>query len=102
LALTLEKEQRLRNAGLFDLFEKERALWKAMAREAYSYTKRYVERANARVRVDDVVGPLIEALKVTGNLEEHLDDKKLKEKYWVAWFGELILEQLWDELTKTR
>ncbi len=69
-----------------------------MAQEAYSYTKLYVERAKAQVRVDDVVGPLVEALKVTGKLEEHLDDKKLKEKYWVAWFGELILELLWDEL----
>jgi hypothetical protein len=100
MALTLEKEQRLRNAGFFDLFERERPLWKAMAEEAYSYTKLYVERARARVRVDDVVGPLVEALKVTGKLEEHLDERKLKEKYWVAWFGELILEQLWGELTK--
>jgi hypothetical protein len=100
MALTLEKEQRLRNAGFFDLFERERPLWKAMAEEAYSYTKLYVERARARVRVDDVVGALVEALKVTGKLEEHLDERKLKEKYWVAWFGELILEQLWGELTK--
>jgi hypothetical protein len=100
MALTLEKEQRLRNAGFFDLFERERPLWKAMAEEAYSYTKLYVGRARARVRVDDVVGPLVEALKVTGKLEEHLDERKLKEKYWVAWFGELILEQLWGELTK--
>jgi hypothetical protein len=100
MALTLEKEQRLRNAGFFDLFERERPLWKAMAEEACSYTKLYVERASARVRVDDVVGPLVEALKVTGKLEEHLDERKLKEKYWVAWFGELILEQLWGELTK--
>jgi hypothetical protein len=100
MALTLEKEQRLRNAGFFDLFERDRPLWKAMAREAYSYTKLYVERAKAQVRVDDVVGPLVEALKVTGTLEEHLDERKLKEKYWVAWFGELILEQLWGELTK--
>jgi hypothetical protein len=100
MALTLEKEQRLRNAGFFDLFERERPLWRAMAEEAYLYTKLYVERASARVRVDDVVGPLVEALKVTGKLEEHLDERKLKEKYWVAWFGELILEQLWGELTK--
>jgi hypothetical protein len=100
MGLTLEKEQRLRNAGFFHLFEKERPLWKAMAQEAYTYTKLYVERAKARVRTDDVIGPLVEALKVTGKLEEHLDDKKLKEKYWVAWFGELILEQLWDELKK--
>jgi hypothetical protein len=100
MALTLEKEQRLRNAGFFDLFERERPLWKAMAEEAYLYTKLYVERASARVRVDDVVGPLVGALKVTGKLEEHLDERKLKEKYWVAWFGELILEQLWGELTK--
>jgi hypothetical protein len=100
VALTLEKEQRLRNAGFFDLFEKERPLWKDMAQEAYGYTKLYVERARAKVRMDDVIGPLAEALKVTPKLEEHLDQKKLKEKYWVAWFGELILEQLWGELTK--
>jgi hypothetical protein len=100
MALTLEKEQRLRNAGFFDLFEKERPLWTAMAQEAYSYTKLYVGRAKAQVRMDDVVGPLAEALKVTGTLEEYLDEKKLKEKYWVAWFGELIVEKLWNELKK--
>jgi hypothetical protein len=100
MALTLEKEQRLRNAGFFDLFEKEKSLWRAMAQEAYSYTKLYVERAKAQVRMDDVVGPLVEALKVTGKLDEYLDAKKLKEKYWVAWFGELIVEKLWSELRK--
>ena len=100
MALTLEKEQRLRNAGFFELFEKERPLWKAMAQEAYSYTKRYVERAKAQVRMDDVVAPLVEALKVTGKLEEHVDERKLKEKYWVAWFGELILERVWSELKR--
>ena len=100
MALTLEKEQRLRNAGMFDLFEKEKPLRKAMAKEAYSYTKLYGERAKAQVRMDDVVGPLIEGLKVTGKLEEHLDEKKLKEKYWVAWFAELIVEKLWNELKR--
>jgi hypothetical protein len=100
MALTLEKEQRLRNAGFFDLFEKEKPLWTAMAQEAYGYTKLYVGRAKAQVRMDDVVGPLAEALKVTGTLEEYLDEKKLKEKYWVAWFGELIVEKLWNELKK--
>ncbi|MGH2555613.1 MAG: hypothetical protein ACRDHO_07855, partial [Actinomycetota bacterium] len=86
MALTLEKEQRLRNAGLFDLFEKENPLWTAMAKEANSYTKLYVERAKAQVRMDDVVGPLSEALRVTRTLAEYLDQRKLKEKYWVEWF----------------
>jgi hypothetical protein len=100
MALTLEKEQRLRNAGFFDLFEREKSLWTAMAREAYSYTKLYVERAKAQVRMDDVVGPLAEGLRVTGTLAEYLDARKLKEKYWVEWFGELIVEKLWSELRK--
>jgi hypothetical protein len=100
MALTLEKEQRLRNAGLFDLFEKENPLWTAMAKEAYSYTKLYVERAKAQVRMDDVVGPLSEALRVTSTLAEYLDERKLKEKYWVEWFAELIVEKLWNELKK--
>lgn len=100
MALTLEEEQRLRNASLVDLFKKHRALWKEMAEQAYGYTRTFVGRAKAEVRVDDVVESLEAALRVTAVLTQALAQKKLRERYWVKFFADLILEELWDELGK--
>jgi len=100
LALTLEEEQRLRNASLVTLFKDNRALWKEMAEQAYQYTETFVRRAGAEVRVDDVVGSLVSGLRVTSVLADYLAGKKLRERYWVSFFADLILEELWDELGK--
>lgn len=100
VALTLEEEQRLANASLVKLFNKDRNLWKEMAEQAYGYTKTFVKRAGAEVRVDDVVGSLVSGLRVTTVLTDYLASKKLREKYWVAFFADFILEKLWGELGK--
>jgi len=98
MALTLEEEQRLKNASLVKLFDDNRALWKEMAEQAFSYTETFVQRAGADVRVDDVVGSLVSGLRVTSVLMDYLAAKKLREKYWVSFFADLVLEELWNEL----
>jgi hypothetical protein len=94
MALNQEKLQALKNAGLVKLFNDEKKLWRVTARKAYTYTKTYV----SEVRVDDVILPLIPALAVTDTLQKFLAAKKLKQKYWTEYFGDLILDELWDEL----
>jgi hypothetical protein len=98
MALTLEKEQRLTSVGLVGLFNDHRQLWKEMAQQAHDYVKQYVDRASATVRIDDVVGVLVPALRVTDILTAKLAEKKLTQKYWADWFGDYVLEKVWNEI----
>jgi hypothetical protein len=98
MALNLFKEVRLRDAGLTELFESELELWRAMARQAYSYVSSYIEASGARIRPDDVVPALQPVLEVTPELRQFLDREKLRQQYWYEWFAELVIDRFWDEL----
>lgn len=100
MALTAEEIQNLRNASLIDFFNAHKDLYIAKATRAYQYTKQYVEAAGEPVRVDDVAGPLVLALKVGDPLIGYLARKKLTQKYWYNWFADYVLDQLWAEVAK--
>ena len=95
MALSLNKLKRLDDAGLVRLFEDDRRLWSAMARDAYVYTAKFV---GADVRPDDVVPTLVPALEVSDRLRTFLAQKKLTQNYWYTWFAELMIDRLWSQL----
>jgi hypothetical protein len=95
VALNLNKLKRLEDAGLADLFENDRKLWTAMAKDAYSYTRKFV---GLEVRPDDLVPTLVPALEVSDRLRTFLARKKLTQNYWYTWFAELIIDRLWADL----
>jgi hypothetical protein len=95
VALSLNKLKRLDDAGLSDLFEEDRKLWTAMAKDAYAYTRRFI---GAEVRPDDVVPTLVPALEVSDRLRTFLASRKLTQQYWYTWFAELIVDRLWADL----
>jgi hypothetical protein len=95
VALSLNKLKRLDDAGLTGLFEDDRKLWTAMAKDAYSYTRKFV---GAEVRPDDIVPTLVPALEVSDRLRTFLAARKLSQNYWFTWFAELIVDQLWPAL----
>jgi hypothetical protein len=95
VALSLNKLKRLDDAGLVGLFENDRKLWTAMARDAYSYTRKFV---GSEVRPDDVVPTLVPALEVSDRVRTFLAEKKLTQQYWYTWFAELLVDRLWDRL----
>jgi hypothetical protein len=98
MALNLVKELRLEDAGLIELFENELELWRAMARQAFTYAAGYIEASGSRIRQDDVVPALQPVLEVTPELRLFLDREKLRQQYWYEWFEELVIDRLWDEL----
>lgn len=100
MALTAEEIQSLRNALLIDFFNEHRDLYLAKSKSAYQYAKAYVDAAHEPVRVDDVAGPLVLALKVGDPLVAYLAKKKLTQKYWYNWFADYILDQVWKEVSK--
>ena len=95
MALSLNKLKRLGDAGLVELFEEDRKLWTAMAKDAYSYTRKFV---GSEVRPDDVVPTLVPALEVSDRLRTYLASRKLTQNYWYVWFAELLVDRLWPDL----
>ena len=98
MALSLNKLKRLGDAGLTDLFEADRKLWAAMAKDAYVYTNKFVRGSGNAVRPDDVVPTLTPALEVSDRLRTYLAERKLTQNYWYTWFAELIVDRLWSDL----
>lgn len=98
MALTAKKVQDLTDRGFVDLFNQHKALWEAKVKEAYGYTKAFVEAAGLPVRPDDVITLLVPALELSDEFRAFLEDKRLRQKYWRVWFGELIIDEFWTEL----
>ncbi len=98
MALSLNKLKRLGDAGLTDLFEADRKLWSAMAKDAYAYTNKFVRGSGNEVRPDDVVPTLTPALEISDRLRTYLAERKLSQNYWYTWFAELIVDRLWTDL----
>ena len=95
MALSLQKLKRLDDASLVELFEQDKKLWTAMAKDAYSYTRKFI---GGEVRPDDVAPTLVPALEVSDRLRTYLAARKLTQNYWFLWFAELIVDRLWPEL----
>lgn len=98
MGLTARKSLRLNDGGLIGLFEAEEAMWSKMAQEAYDYTADFVKGAGEPVRPDDLIPVLVPVLEVTERLRVYLSENRLSQNYWYTWFGELIVDRVWDEL----
>ena len=98
MALTAAKVKDLEDKGFDDLFDEHRELWEAKAKEAYRYAKNLVTPTGERVRPDDVIELLVPALVLAQELRNFLEDGRLTQKYWREYFGEYILDRLWDDL----
>ena len=95
MALSLNKPKHLTDAGLVELFDEDLKLWTAMAKDAYSYTRKFI---GTEVRPDDVVPTLVPALEVSDRLRAFLASRKLTQNYWYTWYAELIVDRLWPDL----
>jgi hypothetical protein len=100
MALTALWDQQMKAIELDKLFDKRRAEYKAMAIEAYAYTKSILKASGESVRQDDVALHLQAQIELDEALKAHLDKKKKAQQYWPKRFTFLILDRLWEELDK--
>lgn len=97
MALTLEAEQRLESVGLVGFFKKHEEAWLNAAKE----TKVFIASnfpSGAKIRRDDVAKAFIPILEVHELLREELNTSKLRGKFWIRDFADLIIDKTWDRL----
>jgi len=99
MALTLESEQRLERASLVEFYTKAPAKWKRLARQSYQFVAKNFPDG-ATIRQDDVAKTLVPLLEVDEKLIQTLNIKKLKQRYWIRDFCDLILDRTWDDLVQ--
>lgn len=97
MSLTLEAEQRLERVGLVGFFNRLRNTWSNLSQETYTFVDESFPNGST-VRPDDVAKVLIPLLEVNEELAEFLAENKLKQKYWIKDFVDLILDRTWDDL----
>jgi hypothetical protein len=97
MALTLEAEQRLDDAGLVALFVKHQADWLALAKQTKAFVKGNFP-AGSLIRRDDVAKAFFPILEVHQLLKDELNTSKLRGKFWIKDFGDLIIDRTWENL----
>jgi len=98
MALTREMEQALDRNGLIAHFNATSAHWQGTCQDAYDYTKKTFN--GQPVRPDDVAKALRGAVEVNPALRTVLDQKKLRQKYWIDHFSALVIDRAWAALQK--
>lgn len=97
MALTLEADQRLAAVGLVDLFNQHQAAWLGAATQ----TKAFITGnfpAGSPIRRDDVAKALVPILEVNEILKDELNASKLRGKFWIKDFADLIIDRTWDQI----
>jgi hypothetical protein len=97
MALTLEAEQRLEAVGLVGLYNDDAAAWLEAAKQTKAFIKGNFPDG-ALIRRDDVAKALIPILEVNEVLKESLNVNKLRGKFWIKDFADLIIDRTWDNL----
>ncbi len=101
MALTLEAEQRLGSVSLIELYTGHQKDWL----EAAKQTKGFIAGnfpPGAKIRRDDVAKALIPILEVNETLKDKLAESKLRGKFWIKDFADLIIDRTWEELEKVK
>jgi hypothetical protein len=97
MGLTLEAEQRLEKVGLVALFQKHRTIWLGVSQKTYNFVQDGFP-VGSIIRRDDVQKGLIPILEVHEDLREYLDSQKLRGKFWISFYADLIIDRTWDEI----
>ena len=97
MALTLEAEQRLEAVGLTDFYQKDANDWLEAVRETRDFLAGKFP-VGSTIRRDDVAKGLVTILEVHEEFGEFRDAKKLRAKYWIKDFADLLIDRTWDSL----
>jgi len=97
MPISLVIQQYLEKVDLVGLFNDYREEWKEMAQKAHDFIQQNFP-SDYDVHPEDVSKALIPLLEVNDRLTHFLNESKLREKYWMKYFCDYILDRCWDEI----
>ena len=97
MALTLESEQRMNRVSLVSFYDDDVNRWHEAAQETYRFLRENFPTGSA-IRRDDLAKGLVPVLEVSEALRDELNAKKLRQKFWITFFADLIIDRVWDQL----
>ena len=96
MSLDTEKLHKLKGKKFDEMYQKHPDKWKEMVAKARDYAETFVAEGE-KVRIGDVAAVVQNAIKIDPEFEQHLDKKSLTQKYWVIWFAEYIIDQVYPQ-----
>tara|TARA_R110000796_G_scaffold123164_3_gene237462 strand:- start:945 stop:1274 length:330 start_codon:yes stop_codon:yes gene_type:complete len=97
MGLTLEAEQRMEDVGLIDFFKADEESWVETVVDTKGFVKRNFPNG-ARIRKDDVAKALVPVLEVHEEFKDFRNGEKLRAKYWIKDFADLLIDRIWDKI----
>ena len=94
MSLDAEKIHKLKAKEFNDLYGFNEDLWRELVWSAASHVKGFLEKNGEMVRPGDVSAVLQLSVKVNPAFEKHLEKKRLTQRYWVEYFSDYIVEQI--------
>jgi hypothetical protein len=99
MALTLEAEQRMESVDMIDFYEADADAWLATVQDAKEFVTRNFPEG-ALIRRDDVAKALIPILEVHQGFQDFRNERKLRPKYWIRDYADLLIDRTWDKLNE--
>jgi hypothetical protein len=97
MALTLEAEQRMEDVGLVAFYEVDDAAWLRTVQATKTFVHRNFPHGSL-IRRDDVSKGLVPILEVHEEFKEYRNVHKLRGKFWIKDFADLLIDRTWDNL----
>jgi len=97
MALTLEAEQRLEDVGLVAFFEQQQAQWLQSAQRMKTFCANNFPQGS-KIRPDDVAKAFYPVLEVHEGFKDFREGQKLRGKFWIKDFADLIIDRTWGDL----
>ena len=95
MSLDTERIHRLKAKHFDKLYADNAAKWNEMVENATEFAKTYLQAQGERLRPADISAILRNAIKVDPQFEAHLSKRTLQQKYWVEWFSDYVVEQVY-------
>lgn len=94
MSLDTYKLHKLEAKEFDKLYENHDEKWNKMVEKAVDSVRACVEEG-AAIKAGDVVAAVVHGISISKEFENHLETKKLIQKYWANWFAEYIVEQIY-------
>lgn len=94
MSLDTYKLHKLLGKDFDKLYTAQAAKWKLMVEKSVEGVRASIGDG-AAINTGDVVAAVVHGIKISKEFEDHLESQRLTQQYWVGWFAEYVVEQIY-------